>query len=335
MDNSIPTQKESTLNDAVDANVTHIRVVSTDKSEKIPKASVSFQGTQVKVSTEGMAATNAQEAITELKTLADTKADNSTYEALDAAKADKSVIVNAGAGLTGGGTLGDDISIDVTAADDSIIVGASAIKANTVNNLTTASSTRPLSASMGKTLNETKQDISNLSNDIIADAGSTTKYPSVKKMKDYADSLVVGLLDYRGGYDASSNVFPSTGGSGSAGAVLKGDMWVISVAGTLGGKAIHAGDSIIAKIDNPAQATANWNTVESNLSYVPEDVANKKTEISESDKDYPSSGSVYRHVAAEKVAIIESLTGQIDGGVSSSVYGGCGIIDGGNPSTIF
>lgn len=136
-----------------------------------------------------------------------------------------------------------------------------------------------------------KQDVSNLSNDIIADAASTTKYPSVKEAKDYADSLVVGLLDYRGGYDASSNVFPSTGGSGSAGAVLKGDMWVISVAGTLGGKAIHAGDSIIAKIDNPAQAAANWNTVESNLSYVPEDVANKSTDISadgSSDTKYPS-----------------------------------------------
>ena len=88
MDNSIPTKKESTLNDAIDANVTHFRVISTDKSEKIPKQSVSLQGTQVKVSTSGLDATNAQDAVTELKALNDTKADNSTYSALDAAKAD-------------------------------------------------------------------------------------------------------------------------------------------------------------------------------------------------------------------------------------------------------
>lgn len=39
--------------------------------------------------------------------------------------------------------------------------------------------------------------------------------------KAYADNLVAGLLDYRGGYDASINLFPSTGGSGIAGAVVK------------------------------------------------------------------------------------------------------------------
>ncbi len=335
MDNSIPTKKESTLNDAIDANVTHFRVISTDKSEKIPKQSVSLQGTQVKVSTSGLDATNAQDAITELKALNDTKADNSTASALDEAKADKSVIVNAGAGLTGGGTLGDDFSIDVVGADDSMVVGANAIKVNTVNNLTTTSTTRPLSAGMGKQLNDTKQSIANLSNDITADASSTTKYPSVKEIKDYADSLVVGLLDYRGGYNASVNAYPSSGGSGTGGAILKGDMWVVSVAGTIDGHDIHAGDSLIANDDTPGQTTAKWNTVQSNLSYVPEDVANKKTEISESDQHYPTNGAVYRHVAAEKVSIIESLTGQIDGGVPSSVYGGCGVVDGGSASTIF
>lgn len=29
--------------------------------------------------------------------------------------------------------------------------------------------------------------------------------------KSYADALVAGLLDYRGGYDASPNTFPTTG----------------------------------------------------------------------------------------------------------------------------
>lgn len=51
--------------------------------------------------------------------------------------------------------------------------------------------------------------------------------------KTYADGLVVGLLDDRGSYNASANTFPASGGSGTAGAILKGDLWYISVAGTL------------------------------------------------------------------------------------------------------
>jgi hypothetical protein len=43
----------------------------------------------------------------------------------------------------------------------------------------------------------------------------------------YADSLVVGLLDDRGNHDASAGLFPSTGGSGEFGAILKGDLWFI------------------------------------------------------------------------------------------------------------
>ena len=43
-----------------------------------------------------------------------------------------------------------------------------------------------------------------------------THFPSVQAVKTYADSLVTGLLDYRGGYDASGNTFPTTGGSGTA-----------------------------------------------------------------------------------------------------------------------
>lgn len=77
-------------------------------------------------------------------------------------------------------------------------------------------------------------------------------------VKAYADSLVVGLLDDRGNYDASSNLFPATGGSGPSGAIKKGDVWLISVAGTLGGKEVDIGDSVRALVDTPAQTAANW-----------------------------------------------------------------------------
>lgn len=91
----------------------------------------------------------------------------------------------------------------------------------------------------------------------------------------YADGLVVGLLDDRGNYNASGNVWPSTGGSGTAGAINKGDVWVISVAGTLGGTAVEIGDVIRALSDAPGQTAANWVVTERNLGFVPENSANK------------------------------------------------------------
>ena len=135
-----------------------------------------------------------------------------------------------------------------------------------------------------------KEDVANKSTD-TALGTSDTLYPSQKAVKTYVDGLVAGLLDYRGAYDASGNVFPSSGGSGTAGAVLKGDMWVISVAGTLGGTAVQIGDSLIANVDTPGQTAGNWNVLNSNISYVPEDVANKSTDgtmAANSDTLYPS-----------------------------------------------
>jgi hypothetical protein len=102
-----------------------------------------------------------------------------------------------------------------------------------------------------------------------------TLYPSVLAVKTYADALVVGLLDDRGSYDASVNTFPASGGSGTAGAVLKGDLWYISVAGTLGGVAVAIGDSVRALVDTPGQTATNWSILESNIGYVPENSANK------------------------------------------------------------
>lgn len=95
----------------------------------------------------------------------------------------------------------------------------------------------------------------------------------------YADSLVVGLLDDRGNYDASGNVFPSTGGSGTGGALKKGDLWTISIAGTLGGIAVSVGDVIRALSDAPGQTASNWNITENNLGYVPENASNKTSTI--------------------------------------------------------
>lgn len=112
----------------------------------------------------------------------------------------------------------------------------------------------------------------------------------------YADSLVVGLLDDRGNYDASTNLFPASGGSGTAWAILKGDLWTISVAGTLGWVAVTTGDVIRAIVDTPWNTWSNWSITENNLWYVPENSANKSTTLSAdqaSNIKFPSVKSVY------------------------------------------
>lgn len=141
------------------------------------------------------------------------------------------------------------------------------------------------------TLGYTAEDEANKSNDGTMASASTTEYPTVFAAKTYTDSMVVGLLQDVGNYDASSNLFPSTGGSGGGGAILEGDLWFISVAGTLGGSSVLVGYSIRALIDSPGQTTGNWGILSSGLGYIPEDVSNKSTNISAdsgSDIKYPS-----------------------------------------------
>lgn len=130
--------------------------------------------------------------------------------------------------------------------------------------------------------------------------------------KDYVDSTAVGLLDDRGNYDASGNGFPTTGGSGTAGAILKGDVWYISVAGTLGTKVCDIGFSIRALVDTPGQTAGNWSILSSGFSFTPENSANKVTAFSTpTDVQYPSAKLVYDQLAgktgAETITTIGAL----------------------------
>ena len=99
--------------------------------------------------------------------------------------------------------------------------------------------------------------------------------------KSYADGLAIGLWDDRGSFDASGGTYPSSGGSGTAGAILKGDTWTISVAGTLPtGQVVEIGDVIRALIDTPGNTQANWAITQNNIGYVAENAANKVTTMS-------------------------------------------------------
>lgn len=128
--------------------------------------------------------------------------------------------------------------------------------------------------------------------------GALNELDSEKASTTYVDSsiasAVAGLMDYRGIFDASVNAYPSSGGSGTAGAILKSDFWIVSVAGTLPtGLIVEAGDLIIAKIDTPGNTQANWNIVQYNIGYTPENSANKDNgPIASSTTKYPSNAGL-------------------------------------------
>lgn len=71
----------------------------------------------------------------------------------------------------------------------------------------------------------------------------------------------IGTFNDRGDYDASVNAFPATGGSGTAGAIVRGDWWFITVPGTLGGELVGIGDSIRALSNTPGQTAGNWGII--------------------------------------------------------------------------
>ena len=165
-------------------------------------------------------------------------------------------------------------------------------------------------------LDTRKEDISNKENSTLDN--STTKYPTNNLIKTYVDNVVAGLLDYRGAYNASGNTFPTTGGSGTAGAVVKGDMWIISVAGVLGTQAVQIGDSVIASVDSPGQTASNWNILNSNISYVPEDIANKVTSISaaSTDTQYASAKLLYDLLLLKQATLVSGTNIKTVGGTS-------------------
>lgn len=77
--------------------------------------------------------------------------------------------------------------------------------------------------------------------------------------KAYADNLVIGLWDDRGNFDASVNTFPTTNGSGTAGAILKGDIWTISSPATSGVLLDYpVRTTVRALINSPGQTPSNW-----------------------------------------------------------------------------
>lgn len=167
-----------------------------------------------------------------------------------------------GGGVSDGDTLSTGFTfpntglhiLDTNASHDLIIAPGSDLSADRTLTITTGDADRTLTLAGNATISGTNTGDQDLS-----------AYATIS----YADSLVVGLLDDRGNYDASGDAFPSSGGSGSGGAILKGDLWTISVAGTLGGTAVTPGDLVRALVDSPGSTASNWAISETNIGFTP------------------------------------------------------------------
>jgi hypothetical protein len=145
--------------------------------------------------------------------------------------------------------------------------------------------------------------ITNKSDDeTLGDSTSSSElYPTQRAVKEYVDSIELGLLDDRGNWNASGGTYPNTNGSGPGGIIVKGDIWYISVGGNLGGIPVNVGDSVRALTDNPGQTSTNWDILNVGLGYIPEDVSNKSDDetlgdSTSSDVLYPTQSAVKEYV---------------------------------------
>lgn len=187
----------------------------------------------------------------------------------------------------------DGVSLGTPVATNNVDFTGNAVTATYSNGTVTVNITKPTTAS-------------DISAEPAGAVAAHTEATDPHGDRAYAESLVVGLWDDRGNYNASVNAYPSSGGSGTAGAILKGDIWTVSVGGTLPtAQAVGVGDTVRALIDTPGNTQANWAIQEQNLGYTPENSANKSTSTSlgSSDTLYPSQKAVKGYVDTSIAAL--------------------------------
>jgi hypothetical protein len=101
----------------------------------------------------------------------------------------------------------------------------------------------------------------------------------------YANTRVAGLLKNRGVFlpvSEGTNYPTDTsgmGGSGAAGAVKESDFWFVGEDITVNGKLYTVGDIMFALTDAPGQTDADWDGLNTPLSYVPVSIADRTSVI--------------------------------------------------------
>jgi len=151
-------------------------------------------------------------------------------------------LINTTAPLTGGGDLTADRTLGISAASGSA-----------AGSMSSADFTKLSGIASGATANV-------VDNDTTLAADSTTAVPSQHAVKTYVATAITGTLKFKGSTDCSANPnYP---------AASKGDVYVVSVAGKIGGASgasVAVGDEYFATADNAggtqAVVGASWDTL--------------------------------------------------------------------------
>ena len=123
--------------------------------------------------------------------------------------------------------------------------------------------------------------------------GSVNVNPTHNDNWEAVTSAVVNAVVDCGNWDPSTGAFPTTGGTGTGGAIKQGNLFYVSVAGAHLGIEYNIGDSIRARIDNATNDNNDWRVLEGNIGFVPENVARKRTTLSSpNDTEYPTTKAV-------------------------------------------
>lgn len=172
-------------------------------------------------------------------------------------------------------------------------------------------------------------DFSTINNDLYptVEAANNADQIILSTAEAYTDSHVLGLWDDRGNYNpTATSTYPVSGGSGTAGAILKGDIWTINGLGVgithaIGTKVVQDGDTVRSLIDTPSTTDANWAIAENNIGYVPENVANKEigSSLTDDTTKYPSSHTVLTSQTAADAVVLSTAESYADGKVIDSI----------------
>ena len=150
-------------------------------------------------------------------------------------------------GLTITKSAGDVITLDTSALGDGTVTNVSSATPSLISVASQASTPTITAITSGGV------------------GASSTSLATGAQIQAAINTAVAGLLDYKGGYDAPSNDPDLDSGSNIA--ILKGDAYTVTVAGTFFTEAVAIGDLLIANEDMAigGSALTKWTTVQNNV----------------------------------------------------------------------